>query len=98
MLIYVAHAGGTDENVRLAKKITRDLAVFDTSNTYICSLFAFSHLLDGDIGMYEESEQRIDLLSACDKLLIASEITEDMRPEIEFAEKVHMEVASYESH
>lgn len=96
MLIYVAHMGGADENVNRARRITRELAVFDTSNTYICPLLAFSHLSDGDIGKFEETEQRIDLLSACDKLLIASEVSDDMRPEIEFAEKVHMEVGFYE--
>lgn len=97
MLVYVAHAGGTEENLARAKRITRELAIFDTSNTYICPLLALSHLGEGDIGLYEESEQRIDLLSACDKLIIASEVTDEMRGEMEFAEKVHMEVALYEA-
>lgn len=96
MLIYVAHMGGSEENINRAKEITKKLAVFDSSNTYICPLIAFSHLSDCDIGKFEETEQHKDLLCVCDRVLIASEITDDMREEIDLAEKLHMEVVFYE--
>lgn len=96
MLIYVAHMGGSEDNVNRAKSITKNLAVFDTSNTYICPLLAFSHLSDGDIGKFEEIEQHKDLLCVCDMVMIASEVTDDMREELELAEKLHMEVVFYE--
>ena len=93
MLVYVAHRYGCDPaNIELAKKITHDLQVSDLDNCYICPLLTFSHLKYGEIGYEQEMEICLDLLSACDVLIIASDISECVQKEIDFARMVGMEV------
>lgn len=93
MIIYVSHAyGGKQENLERAKKITHDLQVADLENTYICPLLTFSHLQYGEIGYDAELEACLDLLSVCDKLIVASDISKGVAKEIDFANLVNMEV------
>lgn len=92
-LYYVAHQfGGDKDNIEKAKKITHDLQVNDIENTYICPLLVFSHLQYGEIGFEAEMENCIDVLSVCDKLIVASELSKGVAIEIDFANKVNMEV------
>ena len=92
-IYYVAHKfGGKLENLDRAKKITHDLQVADLENTYICPLIAFSHLQYGEIGYDAEIENCLDLLSACDKLIVASDLSKGVCKEIDFANLVNMEV------
>lgn len=93
MLIYIAHKfSGKLENYQRAKKITHDLQVNDLENTYICPLLVFSHLQYGEIGYDEEMELCIDLLSECQKLIVASDTSKGVAREIDFANLVGMEV------
>ena len=93
MLVYVAHRFcGDPANVERAKKITHDLQVSDLDNCYICPILTFSHLKYGEIGYEQEMEICLDLLSACDVLIIASDISEGVQKEIDFARMVGMEV------
>ena len=93
MLIYVAHKhGGKPENMEKAKQITHDLQVNDLENSYICPLLLFSHLRYGEIGYDAEMDLCIDILSSCDKLIVASEISKGVAKEIDFANLVGMEV------
>jgi hypothetical protein len=93
----VAHCYGNDlQNVEKAKKITHDLQVADMANTYICPLLAFSHLAYEEVGYDEEMELCIDLLSECQKIIVASNISKGVAKEIEFAELVGMEVEFFE--
>ena len=93
MLVYVSHCyGGNPENVERAKRITHDLQVTDLENCYICPLLAFSHLDYGEIGYDEELELCIDILSVADVLLVASDISDGVQKEIDFARMVGMEV------
>ena len=97
MLIYIAHKfQSKQENLERAKKITHDLQVNDLDNTYICPLLAFSHLQYGEIGYDEEMELCIDLLSECQKLIVASDISKGVAREIDFANLVGMEVEYFE--
>ena len=92
-IYYVAHRyGGDINNLEQAKKITHDLQVADLENTYICPLLALSHLQYGEIGYEAEMENCIDLLSAADKLIVASDISKGVAREIDFANLVGMEV------
>lgn len=94
MVIYVAHCySDVAENVEKAKRIVHDLQTNDTENCYVCPLIVFSHLAYNEIGREAEMQLCEDLLTVCDKLLVASEITEGVRREIELAEKIHMEVS-----
>ena len=93
MLIYIAHKhGGKVENIERARQITHDLQVNDLENSYICPLLLFSHLRYGEIGYDAEMELCLDILSACDKLIVASDISKGVAQEIDFANLVNMEV------
>ena len=93
MLIYIAHMhGGKLENMERAKQITHDLQVKDLENSYICPLLLFSHLRYGEIGYDDEMDLCLDILSSCDKLIVASDISKGVQKEIEFANLVGMEV------
>lgn len=97
MIFYVAHCyGGDPKNLERAKKITHDLQVNDTDNTYICPLLAFSHLRYGEIGYDAEMELCIDILQNCDKLIVASDLSKGVCREIDFANLVGMEVEFFE--
>lgn len=97
-IYYVAHKfSGKLENLQSAKRITHDLQIADLENTYICPLLAFSHLKYGEIGYDEEMENCLDLLSVCDKLIVASEISKGVAREIDFANLVDMEVEYLEN-
>ena len=93
MIIYVSHIfQGKPENLERAKKITHDLQVADLENTYICPLLALSHLKYGEIGYDDEMNLCIDILSSCDKLIVASDLSKGVCREIDFANLVGMEV------
>ena len=84
--------GGDSANMERAKQITHDLQVNDPENCYICPLLAFSHLDYNEIGYDEELELCIDILSVADVLIVASDISEGVQKEIDFARLVGMEV------
>lgn len=95
MLFYIAHKhGGKSENIEKARQITHDLQVKDLDNSYICPLLLFSHLRYGEIGYDAEMELCIDILSICDKLIVASDFltSKGVQKEIDFANLVGMEV------
>lgn len=93
MTIYVSHAySGKIENLERAKKITHDLQVNDLENCYICPLLAFSHLGYNEIGYEEEMALCEDLLVLCDKLIVASDLSDGVEREIDLAEKCDMEI------
>ena len=92
-MIYVSHKfGGDPTNLERSKKITHDLQVDDPENCYICPLMAFSHLVYNEMGYDEEMALCIDLLSVGDVLIIASDISNGVQKEIDFARLVGMEV------
>ena len=92
-VIYVSHKfGGDSENMERAKQITHDLQVNDPENCYICPLLAFSNLEYNEIGYDAEMALCIDLLSASDVLIVASDISDGVQKEIDFARLVGMEV------
>ena len=84
--------GGKLENIERARKITHDLQVNDLENSYICPLLLFSHLRYGEIGYEAEMNLCLDILSSCDKLIVASDISKGVAREIDFANLVGMEV------
>ena len=86
-IYYVAHRyGGDPVNLERAKKITHDLQVTDLDNCYICPLLTFSHLKYGEIQYENEIALCFDILEMCDKLIVASEISQGVKLEIELAE------------
>ena len=92
-IIYVSHKFcGDPANMERAKKITHDLQVNDPENCYICPLLAFSNLEYNEIGYDAEMALCIDLLSVSDVLIVASDISNGVQKEIDFARMVGMEV------
>ena len=92
-VIYVSHKfGGDPANMERAKKITHDLQVNDPENCYICPLMAFSYLEYNEMGHDEEMALCIDLLSVSDVLIVASDVSEGVQKEIDFARLFGMEV------
>jgi hypothetical protein len=97
MVYYVSHCyQGKPENLERAKKITHDLQIKDPENCYICPLLTFSHLQYNELGYEQEMALCIDLLSICDTLIVASDISEGVKREIAFAELVGMGVVYLE--
>ena len=93
IICYVAHRfSGEKSNYDRAKKITHNLQVNDPENCYICPLMAFSHLRYNEMGCDEEMALCIDLLSVSDVLIVASDISDGVQKEIDFARLVGMEV------
>ena len=93
MMYYISHEfGGKPENLERAKRITHDLQIKDTENCYICPLLAFSYLVYNEIGYEEEMALCEDLLTVCDKLIVASDVSEGVKREISLAEKCKMEI------
>lgn len=97
MIIYVSCGVATKQsNIEKAKKIMNDLQSKDLANCYICPLLAFGHIRDEDIDPKWQMALRLDLLSVCDVLLVASKINPEIKQEIEFANLVGMEVRRFE--
>ena len=93
IICYVAHRfSGEKSNYDRAKKITHDLQIENPSHCFICPLLAFSHLEYGEIGCDLEMEICLDLLSVCDYLIVASDVSDGVQKEIDFARMVGMEV------
>jgi hypothetical protein len=91
--IYVSHKfGGDPANMERAKKITHDLQIENPTHCFVCPLLAFSHLQYGEIGYDDEIELCLDLLSLCDTLIVASDVSKGVQKEIDFARMVGMEV------
>lgn len=95
MIVYVAHKGGSEKNRLRAAQETRQLQLQDAKNTYICPLVAFAHM--GDPDREDVVEMRLDLLSVCDAICVASDIDGDtMRKEVDLAALIGMEVVPYD--
>ena len=93
MLLYLAHKyQGKQENVERAKKIAHDLQMENPTQCVVCPLLNFSSLDYGEIGYEQEMEICLDLLSACDVLIVASDVSDGVREEIDFARMAGMEV------
>ena len=93
MLLYLAHKyQGDQANMERVKKIAHDLQMENPDHCVVCPLLNFSCLGYGEIGYDQEMEICLDLLSACDVLIVASDVSNGLQKEIDFAKMVGMEV------
>ena len=93
MLLYLAHKyQGDKSNIERVKKIAHDLQMENPTQCVVCPLLNFSSIDYGEIGYEQEMEICLDLLSACDVLIVASDVSDGVRKEIDFARMVGMEV------
>ena len=92
-MVYVAHCyGGNPENLRRAKRIVHDLQVENPEDCFVCPLLTFSHMKYGELSYEQEMALCLDLLSVCDTLIVASEMSKGVQMEVDFANLVDMEV------
>lgn len=93
MLLYLAHKyQGNQANMERVKKIAHDLQMENPNHCIVCPLLNFSFLDYGEIGHDQELEICLDLLSVCDYLIVASDVSHGVQKEIDFAHMVGMEV------
>lgn len=93
MLIYVSHRFYRNPaNYQRAERITHDLQMSDPDNCYICPLVAFPFIRNRELDEETEMDICLDLLSACDKMIVASDLSRRVAREIDFANLVDMEV------
>lgn len=93
MLLYLAHKyQGEKENIDRVRKISHDLQMENPTHCVVCPLLNFSSIDYGELGFPEELEICLDLLSVCDYLIVASDVSEGVQKEIDFARMVGMEV------
>lgn len=93
MLLYLAHKyQGDQTNMERVKKIAHDLQMENPTHCVVCPLLNFSCLDYGEIGYEQELEICLDLLSVCDYLIVASDVSKGVQKEIDFARMVGMEV------
>ena len=93
MRYYIAHKFQADkENIKRVGKIAKRLQLEHPENAYFSPLHAFSFLEYEDMPYDDFMEVCYDFLSACDALIVASEISKGVQAEINFAKLVKMEV------
>jgi hypothetical protein len=90
MRYYIAHTHNAD--IECVGKIARKLQTEHPENSYFSPLHAFSFIANNDMGFDDFMEICLDFLSACDVLIVASDISKSVQREIDFAKLVKMEV------
>lgn len=91
MTVFVAHAQTEDSSIR-SQKIVLQLQYENPAHCFIPASIAFEHLYNGDFSQDEIFDIEADLLMNCDQLLIVSDISPIMRRQIEYCQRVGMEV------
>lgn len=92
MIFYVAHKFENNwNNVTKARQKVLEMQRNDRQNCYVCPALTFSYI-DEEITQNEQSALRLDLLSVCDVLIVASEENAEVKMDLEFANLVGMEV------
>lgn len=91
-IIYVAHAYDGDKyKYQRAKRITHELQEHDVADCFLCPVLMFSHI-GGNLADENTMELRLDVLSVCDRLIVASTMDAAVQTEVDFANLVGMEV------
>lgn len=94
MIGYVSHRfNGFMDDITDAQNVCLALSLTHPKDTFVSPVVALSHIFDNDlIPEQEKLEQRSDLLSICDQLIVAGEVDNITQKEIEYAEMFGMEV------
>lgn len=93
MRYYIAHKyQGDKSNIERVGEIAKKLQLEHPEHAYFSPLHAFSFLEYNDMAYDDLMEVCYDFLSACDVLIVASEISKSVKAEIKFAQLVKMEV------
>lgn len=91
MTVFVAHEQTEDSSLR-SQKIVLQLQYANPAHCFIPAAIAFEHLYNGDFSEEDAYNIELDLLMNCDQMLIVSETSPIMRRQIEYCQRVCMEV------
>ena len=91
MTVFVAHAQTEESSLRLSK-IVLQLQMENPTQCFIPAAIAIEHLYNGDFSQDDIFDIEADLLMNCDQMLIVSDISPIMRRQIEYCQRVGMEV------
>ena len=91
MTVFVAHAQAENSCLRLSK-IVLQLQMENPTHCFIPAAISFEHLYNGDFSQDDIFDIEADLLMNCDQMLIVSDISPIMRRQIEYCQRVGMEV------
>ena len=91
MTVFVAHCQTEDSSLRLSKIILQ-LQFENPTHCFIPAGIAFEHLYNGDFSQDDIFDIEADLLMNCDQMLIVSDVSPIMRRQIEYCQRVGMEV------
>ena len=91
MTVFVAHAQMDESTIR-SQKIVLQLQYENPTHCFIPAANAFEHLYNGDFSQDDIFDIDADLLMNCDQMLIVSDISPIMRRQIEYCQRVGMEV------
>jgi hypothetical protein len=89
--VFVAHEQTEESSVR-ESKIILQLQYENPTHCFVPAAIAFEHLYDGAFSDDEIFDIELDLLMNCDQMLIVSDISPIMRRQIEYCQRVGMEV------
>ena len=92
MMFYVSADG-----VETAREACEKLQSKDLDNCYISPLTSLCCVSNKAVTDDAKNALRLDMLSVCDVLLVASEVSKEMQEEIDFARLVGMEVRILEN-
>ena len=93
MTIFVAHEQNDQSTIR-SQKIVLQLQIENPTHCFIPASIAFEHLYNGDFSQDDIFNIEADLLMNCDQMLIVSDISPIMRRQIEYCQRVGMEVVN----
>ena len=91
MTVFVAHCQNEESAIR-SQKIVLQLQYENPTHCFIPASIAFEHLYNGDFSQDDIFDIEADLLMNCDQMLIVSDISPIMRRQIEYCQRVGMEV------
>ena len=96
--IYIAHKyQGDKKNIEKVGELAKKLQIEHPENSYFYTLNNFSFLDYDDINYEKMLEICLDWHSECDRLIVAIYISKDVAREIDFANRVGMEVEYLEN-
>ena len=91
MTVFVAHCQNEESAIR-SQKIVLQLQYENPTHCFIPAAIAFEHLYNGDFSQDDIFDIEADLLMNCDQMLIVSDTSPIMLRQIEYCQRVGMEV------
>lgn len=93
MTIYITHSfNGSFDAYQKVRELVYEYQEEDWENCYVCPVLAFPYSAPNDQDIQRLLSIRLDLLSVCDLMIVASQPDYFMSREIDFAKLIGMEI------